>query len=163
MKRTRILVVIAVFLVAIPIFAGCEPRAATSPEAFRSAVRDIWATYCSLMKAGDVATWMNLWDADAAQNPPGAPMRLGKDAIQKAEKDFFKMFKFETFVIKIAGTYVDKEMGFAYGHYTFTLVPVAGGDTVNGDGKYETIFKRQADGTWKIWRDIFNSNVAPGM
>jgi ketosteroid isomerase-like protein len=163
MKQTRILVVIAVFLVAIPIFAGGEPSAATSPEAFRSAVRDIWATYCNLMKAGDVATWMNLWDADAAQNPPGAPMRLGKDVIQKAENDFFKAFKFETFAIKITGTYVDREMGFAYGHYAFTLVPIAGGDEIKGDGKYETIFKKQADGTWKIWRDIFNSNVAPGM
>jgi len=160
-KRTRVLVAIAVLLVAIPLFAGGQAMAATSPEAFRAAVKATWARYSDLMMAGDVATWMNLWDVDAGQSPPGAAMRLGKDAIQKAENEFFKVYRFEAFAIKITGTYVDHEMGFAYGNYTYTLVPLAGGDKIPGDGKYETIFRRQPDGSWKIWRDCFNSNVAP--
>ncbi len=163
MKRTRVLFVIAVLVVAIPILAGAQATAATSPEAFRAAVKAIWVKYSDLMMAGDVATWMNLWDVDAGQSPPGAPMRLGKDAIQKAEEEFFKTYRFGTFAIKIMGTYVDQEMGFAYGNYTYTLVPVAGGDKIPGDGKYETIFRKQADGSWKIWRDCFNSNVAPAQ
>jgi ketosteroid isomerase-like protein len=41
----------------------------------------------------------------------------------------------------------------------YTFVPRSGGGELKGDGKYETIFKRQADGTWKIFRDCFNSNL----
>ena len=29
------------------------------------------------------------------------------------------------------------------------------------DGKYLTIFKRQPDGSWKAYRDCFNSNNSP--
>lgn len=53
-------------------------------------------------------------------------------------------------------------MAFARGTYSVKRTPVAGGETVETDGKYMTIFKRQADGSWKIYRDIFNSNVPPG-
>jgi ketosteroid isomerase-like protein len=36
-----------------------------------------------------------------------------------------------------------------------------GGRPISIDGKYMTILERQADGSWKIHRDIFNSNTAP--
>jgi ketosteroid isomerase-like protein len=34
-----------------------------------------------------------------------------------------------------------------------------GGEPIPYDGKFLTIFKRQSDGSWKIHRDIYNSNV----
>ncbi len=34
-----------------------------------------------------------------------------------------------------------------------------GGEAVTVDGKYMTILQRQPDGSWKIHRDIVNSNV----
>ncbi|MEZ4715137.1 MAG: DUF4440 domain-containing protein [Caldilineaceae bacterium] len=37
--------------------------------------------------------------------------------------------------------------------------PKAGGDDVYIDGKYMSVLMRQPDGSWKLYRDIFNSNV----
>jgi ketosteroid isomerase-like protein len=50
---------------------------------------------------------------------------------------------------------------FARGMYSATLVPKAGGAQIPIDGKFLTILARQPDGSWKIWRDIFNSNQPP--
>ncbi|MHC4533430.1 MAG: YybH family protein, partial [Planctomycetota bacterium] len=55
----------------------------------------------------------------------------------------------------------DGDLGYAWGNYTLSLIPKAGGDTAYVDGKYLTVSKRQADGSWKISHDCFNSNVPP--
>jgi ketosteroid isomerase-like protein len=54
---------------------------------------------------------------------------------------------------------VSGDLGLLRGTYTLSMVPKVGGETTEFDGKYLTVFERQADGSWKIARDIFNSNV----
>jgi uncharacterized protein (TIGR02246 family) len=41
------------------------------------------------------------------------------------------------------------------------VIPKDGSEEIPIDGKYMTLLKRQPDGSWKIHRDIFNSNVPP--
>lgn len=48
------------------------------------------------------------------------------------------------------------DWAFSRGNYTATQT--VQGNTVEVDGKFMTIFRRQDDGQWKIYRDIFNSN-----
>ena len=49
--------------------------------------------------------------------------------------------------------------------YTLKMTPKAGGDEIvsEPDGKALTLYERQADGSWKIIYDCFNSNVAPSQ
>ncbi|MEZ4715138.1 MAG: hypothetical protein R2851_03465 [Caldilineaceae bacterium] len=49
----------------------------------------------------------------------------------------------------------------ARGFYTATVTPNAGGEDIYVDGKYMSVLKQQPDGSWKLYRDIFNSNVPP--
>ncbi|NNL34917.1 MAG: nuclear transport factor 2 family protein, partial [Silicimonas sp.] len=53
-------------------------------------------------------------------------------------------------------TVIMGDWAFSRGNYTAALTRQ--GNAVNVDGKFMTIFKRQDDGSWKIYRDIFNSN-----
>ena len=92
--------------------------------------------------------------------PPNAPMNVGVPAIKESMSKTFSAVKFEKFAIAVSGMFVDHKYGFVYGNYTYTLAPKSGGAKILGDGKYETIFKRQKDGSWKIFRDCFNSNLA---
>jgi ketosteroid isomerase-like protein len=158
MKRVSILFLAVVLLGALIALGGCVTAGKTSPEAFRAAIKTNFDKYGDSLIAGDPDAWISLWDEEGVQLPPGAPMVVGKAAIRQAIGAGLSAVKFETFSIDIVGTYVDNEFGFAYGNYTYTAAPKAGGDKILVDGKYETIFKRQADGSWKIFRDCFNSN-----
>ena len=53
-------------------------------------------------------------------------------------------------------TVIMGDWAFSRGNYTATQT--VQGNTVEVDGKFMTIFRRQDDGQWKIYRDIFNSN-----
>jgi hypothetical protein len=63
--------------------------------------------------------------------------------------------------IKNEETVVRGDIAYCRGTFTRVMTPKAGGASVNYDGKFLTILKRQGDGTRKIYRDCFNSNVPP--
>jgi ketosteroid isomerase-like protein len=50
---------------------------------------------------------------------------------------------------------------YSRGLYTQDLTSKATGNVAHVDGKFLTIFRKQPDGSWKIYRDCFNSNVPP--
>ncbi len=87
--------------------------------------------------------------------PPGIPAR-GKDVLNKVVPKGFaaggvKSMNINPAEITAAGDW-------AYSRGTYDLESVVNGKTVQIDGKFLTIFKHQADGSWKIYRDCFNSN-----
>ncbi len=59
--------------------------------------------------------------------------------------------------VEVAG-----RLAFSRGHYVATFSPKDGNQLIPVDGKFMTILKKQPDGGWKIYRDIFNSNVPSG-
>ena len=52
-------------------------------------------------------------------------------------------------------------LGLIEGVYTQDLKARATGETAHVDGKFLTVLKQQDDGSWRIFRDCFNSNVPP--
>ena len=50
-------------------------------------------------------------------------------------------------------------IGYTSGTYWYDFALKSGGPTSKFEGKVLTMWKKQADGTWKIYRDCFNSNV----
>lgn len=159
MRKATALLVVMVLAAGLAGLAGCASTPKSSPQAFEKMVKDTWVTYSGLWMAGDIDAWIQLWDAGGVQLPPNSPMKMNVAEIKADSEAAQAAYKWTTFKINVSGTYVDNELGFAYGTYTYTFVPRSGGDELKGDGKYETIFKRQADGSWKIFRDCFNSNL----
>jgi ketosteroid isomerase-like protein len=92
---------------------------------------------------------------------PDAPSRVGKEQIQAGMKPAFDNYTLRIVIGKDPEVRVFGELGFMRGIYTLTMIPKAGGETINYDGKYLTILEKQANGSWKILRDCFNSNVPP--
>jgi ketosteroid isomerase-like protein len=91
--------------------------------------------------------------------PPGEAAVAGKERIRTRNGGFLDQFKFDMGItneeVRVAG-----DWAFARGTYKASLIPKQGGAPVPINGKYMTILARQGDGSWKIHRDIFNSNVA---
>ena len=133
-------------------------QAQTSTQSDEAAVVAIWAEYSSSLNNGDIDRWLSLWTVDGVQLPPGEPPVIGIEEIRARNQAILDQM---TFDISISNEEVSVAGNWAYsrGSYTATLTPKAGGDVTLIDGKYMTILKRRPDNSWKIYRDIFNSNV----
>ncbi len=94
------------------------------------------------------------------QLPPNEPMIVGLDEIHGSLEAFLEEVKFLQFEISTQEVQLDgPDLAFARGVYTWVAEPRQGGDPFSFDGKYLTIFQRQPDGSWKIYRDVFDSNL----
>jgi len=47
--------------------------------------------------------------------------------------------------------------------YMIAIGPVSGGRRIRDDGRQLTIWKRQADDSWKMWQTIWNSTRPIGI
>lgn len=126
-----------------------------------TSIEDVWREYSASLNAGDLNRWMSLWTEGGIQMPPGEPPLVGKNEIRARNEAVLDQFEFD---ISIANHEVETVGDWAYsrGVYQATLTPKRGGQSIDVDGKYMTILKKQPDGSWKIHRDVFNSNVGAG-
>ena len=147
--------------VALLLAGSATTGNAADVEAFRAAVQDTFDKYSAAMNAEDSDVWILSWDENGIQMPPGAPAVVGKPAIEKMIRGVHQALDWEKFTIRLEEVQVGGDWGYARGTYSASITPKAGGETAFIDGKYLTILKRQPDGSWKIFRDCFNSNVPP--
>jgi uncharacterized protein (TIGR02246 family) len=127
-------------------------------KADMAAIREKVHRYAATINAGDFEGWISIWTDDAIQMYPGAPARLGKEQIRAGMKPAFDNFTLKIELTSAIEVKVSSDLGYACGTYLLSMTPKAGGETIEFDGKYLSIFERQADGSWKGTHDCFNSN-----
>lgn len=157
-----LLILAALLLCACqPIVAQPQAAAQPSDEDVTAAVNAVWDEYEASLLAGDADRWIAQWMEDGVQMPPDMPPREGKETIYNAVSGFLSQFDYTDFVIDNEDAEVNGDLAFARGTYAASFAPKSGGDPASVEGKYMTILRLQSDGSWKIYRDIFNSNVPP--
>lgn len=123
----------------------------------QAALVDIFEDYVVAQEEGDVESWIELWDSEGVQMPPNVPMRVGKTEIWKAVRENFGSSLLDMYItpqeVVVLGNF-----GYVRGVFGYTGTPKTGGDSFSMDGKFLTIFRKQPDGSWLIFRDIFSSN-----
>ena len=124
-----------------------------------AAIDEVWRKYESSVNAGDAAKWGSLWTDDGIQMPPDTKSILGRKSIEKSVADSLSTFDNDQ-DITVLETEVSGDWAFSRGTWISTLTPKQEGQSYLIDGKFMTVFHRQADGSWKIYRDIHNSNTA---
>ena len=129
--------------------------AASAADGDEAAIREIWKTYAAARVANDPETWLSLWDEEGIQMPPGAPAR-GKDVLKTVVPKGFAATP--TSVMNVNPEEIVVAGDWAYSRGNYNADRVVEGKDVHIEGKFMTIFRRQDDGSWKIYRDIFNDN-----
>ena len=137
------------------------PAAAPTTDAAEvaAAIDAVWREYEASQIAGDPDRWIALWAEDGVQLPPGSPPVVGKAAIDARDRSDLEVNEYSQFVITNREVEVNGDLAFARGDFRVTVAPKSGGDPMDFEGKYMTIFRQQPDGSWKIYRDIFNPSA----
>ncbi len=148
--------------------AACAPPATQEPaaeeapstEADMEAINKVLEQEVAAISAGDVEAFVALFTNDAVGMPPGEPAAIGTEAVRSWAQDFFDQFTVQYTAtseeIVVAGNWAFQRLSF-----TLTLTPAAGGDPIQLNGKGIHICQRQGDGSWKLTRDIWNSDSPP--
>lgn len=120
-----------------------------------NALRDNFVT---AFNTGDAAKVVEGYTAGAIAMPAHHAMVSGKDALLAYNRDQFSQLSFKVALTPVE-TVVSGDWGYDRGTYTMTITPKAGGPPVNDQGKYLVLIQKQADGSWKVTRDIDNSDM----
>jgi len=110
---------------------------------------------------GDVAKSVAFCDEQASMLAPNAPIATGKTALTNAiSADVSRPdFKIEWHPDR-AGVARSGDLGYTVGT-TQSSFKDASGKTIQDKGKYLTIWKKQADGSWKVLFDAFSTDLPP--
>ncbi len=115
------------------------------------------ACAAAISSTGDAAAAAATYTDDAVMMPAHRPAVEGRQAIQDS---YQAVFQGNTAKIALTAleTQVAGDWAYDRGTHAITITPKAGGSAMEDSGKYLVILKRQADGSWKVYRDIDNSN-----
>ncbi len=150
-------------LLCVDIMANAGLAVAQSSAADEAAIRQIWLNYASFVQNGDATGWLAQYDAEGIQLRPDAPARSKQELDAQVPGAFKARFDANETRMSINPLEIVINGPWAYsrGTYNQDLTARTTGKAIHVDGKFLTIFKKQPDGSWKIFRDWFNSNVPP--
>jgi uncharacterized protein (TIGR02246 family) len=135
--------------------SGCAPQVNVAAD--EAAIRNLGAEVVAAENAGDLDALMAGIAGNAIWLPPNESALTGKVAIREWMQNWFDQFDLEettaTEEVEVIG-----DWAFVRGTYEFTATPKAGGEAQQETGKYIWILQRQADGSWKFARVIWNSD-----
>src|SRR4029078_6670095 len=100
--------------------------------------------------------------ADAVVMFPNESALRGADAVRKGFAGFLSQVGIKAAHVTTDDLMVSGDLAVETGRYEWTLVPKHGKESKD-KGKYVTTWKRQSDGSWKIGRDINNSDLPAKM
>ena len=156
--KTKYMLLIAIVLLGL----GCSPPA-EEPKT-ETLKLDLEAERNALMatdkrwseSVGDTEEFLSFFTADAYFMPYDAPLVRG-EAIRTTWE---QLVSTPGFAVEWAATsaYVAESGDLGYTIGAFELTSELDGDTMVTVGKYVTVWSKQADGTWKVQVDSFNTN-----
>lgn len=144
----------AISLLPMLLLLGCQTRPAGISDADAAAIREITSRYNTTALAADWDGWANQLTEDAVFLQPNGPALQGRAAIRQWATGFTGMASFTSPVLEVGGA---GPVAYARGTYAFAMGPTAQLQ-ISDSGNWLTVYERQADGTWRIKRNIWNSS-----
>lgn len=148
--------VCALMLLAV-VFSSCQappPQALSDSDV--AAIREAAASFEAAVKAKDWTALAALYTEDATVLPPNHPPVTGRANIKAYFAAFPPMSAFEIPVVEIEGR---GDLAFVRGTYSLTI-SLEGAAPITDTGNWMDLRHKQADGSWLIARDMWNSDVA---
>jgi len=121
-------------------------------NADEQAIRDVVSRWQSATAAGDIAAVLALMAEDVVFLVAGqAPMK-GCSAFERGLRGLLASYRL-TSSSKIQEIEVSGKLAYCWNVLHVEITPLAGGDKVVRSGSALSIFRKQDDGAWVVWRD----------
>jgi uncharacterized protein (TIGR02246 family) len=130
----------------------------TDPAAVRRFIDSAQTRFIDAAKKADVATLSGFFTDDAVVLAPNAKAAHGRAEIDKANTDMFAALKVTALKLSTEDVITTGDYAIETGSYDRTLQPKTG-KAIHDVGKYVVVWKRQGDGSWKLVREIYNTDL----
>lgn len=111
------------------------------------------------MQSGDMKEYLTILSDDAVFMPPNTLAKQGEE-LRQWLREFVNSNRVEWPRFEHGETIVAGDLAFHEYVYTMKATPKAGGQPAVGYGKGLQVLRREADGAWKILRNIWNARPA---
>lgn len=158
MNRPLILFLVSLFACAGIARAQAPAQSSVTDPELRKTIDAGNAKYVDAFAKSDAGALAGLYDESGSRFSPNGVVVRGRPAIAESVAGFMKSVTGPIKVtIETQDLWLVDDLAYETGKYTYTFTPPGKPETQTG-GHYVTIWKRQADGGWKIMADMGVSN-----
>lgn len=138
--------------------AACQSAAGGGAlsEQDKTSIRDQTAAFVAAINAKDWPAATAQYSADAVFMPANGVEVSGPANIQTWMAAYPPFANFVAQSVEVDGT---GDLAYNRGTYELDVTPPGATTPMHDKGKFLEVLRRQADGTWKVVRDIFNSDL----
>jgi len=151
--------VAVVWASAATVACGSKPEP-VSRAADLAAISAFNERYVQSINDGDISTLSSLTTEGHIMLPPNRAPLVGKAANDEANGRVFERFDIDESWTP-EETVVAGDWAYQRGTFTVAATAKTGGASSNTTGNFLRIYARQADGSWRMIRDMFNSDRPP--
>ena len=143
-KQFVLVVCVALLPITLALAAGVDEKA----------VRDADEQWSKVAGAKDLDKTVSFYGDDAVVLPPNQAAVTTKDGIRNLWKGFLDSLTDISWKTTRVETAKSGDMAYLIGTYEMTMK-----DGTKDKGKYCEVWKKQADGKWKVSADMFSSDL----
>jgi uncharacterized protein (TIGR02246 family) len=145
--------------------AACQPPAAPTAaavaydeEADIAAIRQLQDDWNRAVEAGSVDGYAAVLDDDIELLPTDAPPINGVENYRAMLDGVFSTDTFKIEVVDPSTIEVDGDIGWSRYGYIIHRTPKGSTETVSSYRKFMDVMRRQDDGSWRVYKHIWNYN-----
>ena len=151
------LVLVAAGLVACLTDCAVAQSTTDTTAADLAAITEFNQRYLQAINDGDIAALSALTTEEHIMLAPNRPPLIGKEANDNANRRGFEQFNIDETWTPVE-TEIAGDWAWQRGTFQVIATPKVGGVSRNVTGNFLRIYRRQADGSWRMIRDMFNSD-----
>jgi len=153
-------VVLTVLVAAVLLsLGGCANTPPVNIAAEETAIRGTEAEFSKAAAAKDLEKALSFYAEDAVLLDQNEAIAVGKAAIRASWTRMLAMPNLAlTWAVDKVEVAKSGDMAFDYGSYNMSYTDTSGRRKVEDHGKYATVWKKQADGNWRVVLDMSNTD-----
>jgi uncharacterized protein (TIGR02246 family) len=153
--------VLACCLALLVFVPACSVQTSVGEKgAAEKTIRDLDVQWSKAAVARDLDATVSYYSDDASLLAPNSPIATGKSAIRAVWATMLVpdiSVSWEPGKVEVS---LSDDLAYDVGTYQLTMKDPKGNSTAD-HGKFVEVWKKQADGNWKVAADMFNSDLPP--